>query len=505
MIGEPLHPHEKRIARAYFGPAREVCAILPRGNAKTTLAAKIGVHHLCSVPGAMVTIGAASRDQARICFERMRGFAQHPALKEVLTVRHLELRHEEGGGLLRVVPPDGPRVHGLSSTLYIGDEVWAWPAGGELLEAMQTGLIKRPDSKFLGISTAAAQLDSPLGRLRARALAQPTAKRTGAVVEATGDLHWLEWSVPDEADLDDLAAVKAANPAPWITVADLRRQRAAIQEGAFAQFHACRWGIGEGSWLPAGTWQQCVGSPEFTPGEDVWIGVDVGGERSATAVVYVNGGLHVGVAIYHGDPGVLEAVDHVRSIAGQELEREGMLCVAFPQHDARMIPASARLHAAIVEQRLILPDDPELARHASDAIARHSRRGWRIDKPSPRANIDAIIALAMAVERAEHKPEPVEPARMALKPCLDCGRITTGSRCPSCRRASLYQQPAWRQLADFVVARDGSCRECGSTHYLAAHHVVPRNEGGADHPANLIALCASCHAGLEADQRRCAS
>ena len=35
-----------------------------------------------------------------------------------------------------------------------------------------------------------------------------------------------------------------------------------------------------------------------------------------------------------------------------------------------MIPASARLHAAIVEQRLTLPDDPELARHASDAIAR---------------------------------------------------------------------------------------------------------------------------------------
>jgi phage terminase large subunit-like protein len=123
---------------------------------------------------------------------------------------------------------------------------------------------------------------------------------------------------------------------------------------------------------------------------------------------------------------VLEAVDHVRALAGrynvrelvydrwrfgqaaQELEREGLLVVAFPQHDARMIPASARLHAAVVEQRLTLPDDPELARHASDAIARHSRRGWRIDKLNPRANIDAIIALAMAVERAEHKPEPVE-------------------------------------------------------------------------------------------------
>jgi len=30
------------------------------------------------------------------------------------------------------------------------------------------------------------------------------------------------------------------------------------------------------------------------------------------------------------------------------------------------------------------------------------------NKPNPRANIDAIIALAMAVERAEQQPEPVQ-------------------------------------------------------------------------------------------------
>jgi phage terminase large subunit-like protein len=59
------------------------------------------------------------------------------------------------------VPSEGARVHGLSSSLYIGDEVWAWLPGGELLKAMQTGLIKRPDAKLLAISTAASQLDSP--------------------------------------------------------------------------------------------------------------------------------------------------------------------------------------------------------------------------------------------------------------------------------------------------------------------------------------------------------
>ncbi len=96
--------------------------------------------------------------------------------------------------------------------------------------------------------------------------------------------------------------------------------------------------------------------------------------------MWVNETLHVGCAIYHGDSGVLECVDHVRALAGrfnvrelvydpwrfgqaaQELEREGLLVVAFPQHDARMILASARLHAAIVEQRLTRTTPQPLAK-----------------------------------------------------------------------------------------------------------------------------------------------
>lgn len=136
--------------------------------------------------------------------------------------------------------------------------------------------------------------------------------------------------------------------------------------------------------------------------------------------------MNVGAAIYHGDGGVLEWLEQVRDLAGQydvrevvadpwrwaqaaqELARERMMVLDFPQTDVRMVPASIRLHAAIVERRLTLPDDPELASHAAHTTARHSRRGWRIDKVSPRDHMDGIVALAMALERAEVKPEPVE-------------------------------------------------------------------------------------------------
>jgi phage terminase large subunit-like protein len=231
---------------------------------------------------------------------------------------------------------------------------------------------------------------------------------------------------PDDASLDDFDAVKACNPAPYISISDLRRQRGALPSVAYAQFHACRWGVGEGSWLPPGAWQECVGTPTFTKGEPIWVGVDVGAERSASAVAWVNEHLHADVAIYHGADAILEVIDHVRHLANsytirelaydpwrfgqaaQELSREGLVVVEFPQTDVRMVPASHQLHAAIVERRITLPDDPELARHAADTIARHGRRGWRIDKPRKETNIDAIVALAMAVDRAEHKPAPVE-------------------------------------------------------------------------------------------------
>ena len=127
----------------------------------------------------------------------------------------------------------------------------------------------------------------------------------------------------------------------------------------------------------------------------------------------------------HGDEGVLECIAQVRELAArytvanvcfdpwrfgqaaQELERERLVMVEFPQTDARMVPASDRLYRAVTEGRLTLPDDPELTEHAANAVQRHSRRGWRFDKPDRASPMDAVVALCMALERAEARPEPV--------------------------------------------------------------------------------------------------
>jgi len=232
----------------------------------------------------------------------------------------------------------------------------------------------------------------------------------------------LEWSVPEDWDGEDLQPVADANPCSWITADALAEQRQAVPDLAFRRYHANQWTSAETSWLPAGAWQACCGEPEFTDGEPIWVGVDIGGERSASAVVWVNDALQVGCEIYHGEHAILEVADAVRELAGRyriselafdpwragqlgaELEREGLTVSVFPQHDARMVPASALLYDAIIDKRITLPSSPELARHAAGAIAKHSRRGWRIDKPNSRVHIDGVIALCMAVDRHAGRP-----------------------------------------------------------------------------------------------------
>ena len=81
--------------------------------------------------------------------------------------------------------------------------------------------------------------------------------------------------------------------------------------------------------------------------------------------------------------------------------------VEFPLSHSRMLPASEGLTrrnrgAAAAPRR-----DPGLDAHVAAAAARQTGRGWRLDKSGRSAQIDAVVALAMAVERAQTKPEPV--------------------------------------------------------------------------------------------------
>ncbi|MBO0767540.1 MAG: hypothetical protein J2O48_02525 [Solirubrobacterales bacterium] len=428
QVGPELAPHQRTIGRAMFGPERQTVVVVPRGNAKTSTAAIVCLHHLLTVPDASVSLGAVSRELAAIAYNNMRQMAEHPSLEGRIEARAVASARGAlrvpGGGVLRVLSGKGERAVGQTDSLMVLDEAWNLRDGG-LLDAFQTALIKRPDARLLVISTPAPSLDSPLGVLRARALAGEVA-RSGAHIDARAPgLRWLEWGVPDDQDTDDILAVKRANPAPWITRQALAEQRERVTPQAWLTMHCGRWGVGEAAWLPPGAWTSCHDPDmQVEEGEPVIIGVDIGGRRADTAVVAVAGDQDelrvVACHVFQGDEAVLQATDTVRQLAQRfairevafdpwrfrsealHLEADGIgPMVDYPQSHARMVPASERLHAAIIEKRLRHPADPDLDRHVANAVAKQTGRGWRLEQSGRDQNIDAAIALAMCVDRAQ--------------------------------------------------------------------------------------------------------
>ncbi len=130
-------------------------------------------------------VAASSRDQAPILFEAVEQFSRHVDHPN-LVFRHLEIRlcpDRTEPTLIarhfRVLPAEGPRLHGLAPSLCIRDEAQA--VGREdVYPALARALHKTPGSKLITVSTAGQGVDSPLGQIRNRALALPSVRRRGA-------------------------------------------------------------------------------------------------------------------------------------------------------------------------------------------------------------------------------------------------------------------------------------------------------------------------------------
>lgn len=136
------------------------------------------------------------------------------------------------------------------------------------------------------------------------------------------------------------------------------------------------------------------------------------------------------VEIWQGSDAVLKAAAYIEQLvtAGRpirevvfdpmrfssealRLERDhGLVLAEWAQSETRMTICSENLHRLVVEQRLRHPGDAELDRHVANAVAKPTPRGWRLTKSADAAQIDGVIALAMAAERAS-APAPA-PARL---------------------------------------------------------------------------------------------
>jgi HNH endonuclease len=186
-------------------------------------------------------------------------------------------------------------------------------------------------------------------------------------------------------------------------------------------------------------------------------------------------------------------------------EQRGIRAVAFPQSDARVIPACERLYDLIVHGEITHPEDPALNAHVHAAVARHSRRGWRLEKPDRTTNIDAAVALAVAIDRHAYQPQQVEllgwilpaPASAAVR----SPTAATADAADGQHAARSVPGWEWGQLRTAVRVHDRACVRCGSTDQVQVHHRVPLTEGGGNQLGNLELRCKTCHTSAPAPWR----
>ena len=428
-----VEPFQRTMLADLFAGTRETLVLLPKKNGKSTTLAALSLFHLLSTPDADCIIVAASREQAEIILRQARGFVRRSeALGERLTIKQREIAYPHLDGRIQVRASDVDTVDGWLGTLALVDELHRHKSP-DLYGVLRDGLGGR-GGKMVSISTAGADQNSVLWKMRQAAINAGT-KHEGSYMRAgRGSFVLHEWSLPADADLDDLDLVKTANPLAAMSVERLRERHdsPSMAPWQWARFACNVWTQGEEAWLPIGVWDRCTEPGQIADGAPVWVGVDLGLKHDSAAIVTIaaeGDGFRAEAEIITPptdgaslDIAAVEAA--VREIAGhydvqgvsydpwrfersaQILGDEGLLMVEHPMTNARMAPESEALYEAIMGGKIVHDGDAELASHVNAGIPTETERGWRLTKRKAKDKIDALIALLIAYDLATRQEDP---------------------------------------------------------------------------------------------------
>lgn len=411
---------------------RQAYIQLGRKNGKTWVMAMAALYVAVTGPhDSEVYFCAGSRDQASRAFGMIvKAIEDEPTLSALFTGERRPQKHvlEIPGTrtILRVLSADAGLALGLEPSFVIADEVAVWP-DDKLWAAMTTGSATREQAMIVGISTPGWRHDSI-----ARKLYEEGRRVQAGEIESPRYLFrcW-EPSSPD-ADYRDPAVWRQANPSlgAFLHEDALAAELDAVHELDFRRFHLGQWVASTASLIDPSAWDACAGEPEIPDGaEGVVIGVDASITRDSTAVVTVlpkDGVFHVAFEVW--TPTTAHPIDltEIESAvrrqaarftrpliaydamffhqAAQNLAHEGLRAVEIPQQSAFMVPATQKLIAAVNAGALRHGGDPIARLHAMNAGARETERGVTIAKTRSSGHIDAIVALAMALEAAIRSP-----------------------------------------------------------------------------------------------------
>ena len=318
---------------------RETFIEMPRKGAKSTLASAIAMTMAFGdgEGGAEVIIGAASRDQAKACFQPLHDLATYsPLLRKagVKTVTN-EIRQSKTSSVIKVVSSRGELAHGTNPHASICDELHVHK-DGVLLEALESGSGARLQPLSMIITTAdEGRIHTPYDKRR-------------AMVEgvARGDfkaprMYGAVWAAPDDADIYDESVWDDANPLyPETPSPDFMRAQAdkaranAADRATFKRLHLGIRANQKEAFINVKDWDKCAGKGDWTPddmvGSVVYGGMDLAAVSDLCALMYtcpMEDGTSRVWGHYWLPEAALDRLDHMTELAATDWVRQGWITV----------------------------------------------------------------------------------------------------------------------------------------------------------------------------------
>lgn len=385
-------------------------------------------------PSAWIQVAAVSQDQTRNTMTLFPGLLSPLAADEFSLDMGKTIIYANGGSArIEAVTSSPSALEGGRPSLVILNESQEWVLtndGHAMADVIRRNLAKSNDgsARSMEICNAHRPEDNSVAEITYEAWRNADGKIPGLMYDA------LEaTAVKDLADRD---AVKAAlevarGDSHWV---DLDRLCDEIADPATPEHVARRYYLNHvvvvdaERWLPAGAWKGREAAREATG--PIVLGFDGSYRHDSTALIgcTLDGYLFV-VKIWERPRNAPEDWKvprlEVHETVGLAMERyEVVELAADPpgwhseielwerdygedvvvrfdtNQSTRMCPAIDRFRSAVIEKTVTHDGDAQLARHLANCVAKETRAGTQLAKPTANRKIDAAVAAVVAHERA---------------------------------------------------------------------------------------------------------
>jgi len=428
-----LEPHQRAILNEAFKVDsderfiyRTIIYSAPKKSGKTAINALTCLWFAhCVDPPNEIVISASDLDQSisRV-FSASTGFIErNPLLKEVAEIQKLLIKFTNGT-TIKAIPNDYQGESGGNQGLASFDELWGFMSerSRRLYEELTPVPTRKNSIRF--VSTYAGWQDESL---LLQSLYERIFDKQGNI--KPGVKRPLGDDFPCYAIGDLFCYWDTETRMPWQTPEYYKSQRADLRTNTYLRLHENRWVSNESSLFDMADWDACIDDDHRPPLPNkairLYCGADasVKKDRSAVVSVYRNGNLVCLGPFRIWQPSSKEPMDfeatmesYVKELStgfriegvfydpyqfhrsAMTLTNQGIPMVEFPQTVSNMTECGQCLYDLVKHKNLKLYEDTEMRKEASFAIGKETPRGMRIVKEKSSHKIDAIVALAMAVQ-----------------------------------------------------------------------------------------------------------